>query len=330
MNKLALPSLRLWQLKYWAFLTGVASTGTKADLEAALHHSPQFQASENHGFNARRIVSVDMGIRNLAYCVIQRPAGEAGKEPLAVKTWKRMDLLNRLGRAQPTSLEEEASDTATVETAQKDASVLDKTAFLPSSMARTAYSITRELLKHEPDDILIERQRFRSGGAATILEWTIRVNMLESMIWACLETLRSITGTVLFPDVHSIDPKRVAAFWVAGKNVPLHPPLDMFQNGGTAELLKLAGTGRETIEKGDKVEIVRSWIRGESDVQLTFDNDAAKIAEAFTIPKRNARVAQQLAGGKLDDLADCLLQAVAHLRWQENRTRIHEMLDSGR
>ncbi|KXS96067.1 hypothetical protein AC578_6381 [Pseudocercospora eumusae] len=323
MNKLALPRLRLWQLKYWAFLTGVASAGTKADLEAALQHSPQLQTSEKHGLNARKIVSVDMGIRNMAYCVIQRPAGEAGKEPLAVKTWKRMDLLNGPGRAQPTSLEEESCDTATVKT------VLDKTAFLPSSMARTAYSITAELLKHEPDEILIERQRFRSGGAATILEWTIRVNMLESMIWACLETLRSISGTVPFPDVHSISPQRVATFWIAGRKVPLHPPLDMFQNGGTAELLKLAGTGREKIDKGDKVEVVRSWIRGESDVPLTFENDAAKIAEAFTIPKRNAKIAQQLAGGKLDDLADCLLQAVAHVRWQENRTRIHEILESG-
>ncbi|EME83742.1 uncharacterized protein MYCFIDRAFT_84059 [Pseudocercospora fijiensis CIRAD86] len=328
MDKLTRPRLRLWQLKYWAFLTGVASTGTKADLEAALHHSPRLQVSEKRGFNARKIVSVDMGIRNLAYCVIQRPAGEAGKA-LAVKTWKRMDLLNASARAHAASLKEEASGISTAQVGQKDASMLDKTAFLPSSMSRTAYSITRELLGHEPDDILIERQRFRSGSAATILEWTIRVNMLESMIWACLETLRSISGTVLFPDIHSISPKRVAAFWIAGKDVPLHPPLDMFQNAGTAELLKLAATGREKIEKGDKVEIVRSWIRGESDVHLTFENDAAKIAEAFTVPKRNSKAAQLLAGGKLDDLADCLLQAVAHLRWRENRTRIHEMLESG-
>ncbi|KXT00636.1 hypothetical protein AC579_867 [Pseudocercospora musae] len=328
MNKRALPSLRLWQLKYWAFLTGVASTGTKADLAAALHSSPQPQASEKHCFNSRRIVSVDMGIRNLAYCVVQRPTGHAAKEPLAVKIWRRMDLLNAHDTPDPTSLEEEAPNISTARTGHKNASILDKAAFLPSTMSRTAYSITRELLSHEPDDILIERQRFRSGGAATILEWTIRVNMLESMIWACLETLRSISGTLLFPHVHSISPKRVAAFWVSGKNVPLHPPLDVFQNGGTAEPLKLAGTGREKIDKGDKVEIVRSWIRGESDVRLTFDGDASRIAEAFKIPKRNAKIAQQLAGGKLDDLADCLLQAVAHLRWQDNRTRVHEMLES--
>lgn len=79
------------------------------------------------------------------------------------------------------------------------------------------------------------------------------------------------------------------------------------------------------VDKKAKVAIVKSWVAGESeDVSLTFEGQAAEISEAF----KQARGGRLLAGGKLDDLADCLLQAVAWARWEENRRAIDQLWQS--
>lgn len=40
--------------------------------------------------------------------------------------------------------------------------------------------------------MLIERQRFRTGGGAAIFEWTLRVNSLEAMLHAAFAALRGV------------------------------------------------------------------------------------------------------------------------------------------
>jgi cruciform cutting endonuclease 1 len=292
-----------------------------------------------------------MGIRNLAYCAIEIPARSiTGKRDVEmpsfkVDTWTRMDLAARMSH--PPASEAEAETTTTTTTisdivdgkskskseksprraAPKVAPTFIKDAFSPSRLSTTAYSVTRELLALRPDEILIERQRFRSGGAAAVQEWTVRVNMLESMLWACLETLREMhhnaDGPKKNPEVSAVEPARVARFWVPGEDVPLVPPQDLFA------LTKYPGEEgakgvRRKVEKRDKVAVVKAWIEGDSDVRIDFEGQAAEMAEAFREEKVRGS-ARQIAGGKLDDLADCLLQGVAWVRWEENRRRIEAM-----
>ncbi|SMQ55782.1 unnamed protein product [Zymoseptoria tritici ST99CH_3D7] len=322
-----MASLKAWQLGYWAFLTGTASAGTKAELAAVLTSRMNEYSRKEKSANRMRIVSVDMGIRNLAFCALEsRPSipSASGKgervSPMTVTTWKRMDLLdiNDNGPA-PSNIEQE-EPTKSKKFKKSKKSTIAKDAFTPSSLSRTAYTVTKELLSLQPTTLLIERQRFRSGGAAAIQEWTVRVNMLESMLWACLETLRAQGLAGEFPEVHAVNPARVAKFWDEGsRGYALRPPVDLFSptaiNPGAGVVEKEVKGRRGGVDKKAKVALVKTWVRGESeDVQLRFEGQAEEIAEAFRVEKGGKGV----AGGKLDDLADCLLQGVAWGRWEEN------------
>lgn len=62
--------------------------------------------------------------------------------------------------------------------------------FAPPHMAKAALAlVTRRFLPLQPTHVLIERQRFRSAGQSAVQEWTVRVNMLEAMLYAVFTTL---------------------------------------------------------------------------------------------------------------------------------------------
>ncbi|KAI6842976.1 hypothetical protein KC340_g11698 [Hortaea werneckii] len=327
-------------LKRTAFLMGLSSTGTKAEMAQAVQQRAR-QASQTR--DRRRVISVDMGIRNLAYCVVDMPKnGTFGQrqrdyqQPITVRHWSKRDLLLSL-QAQPgppEALAKEAREPASTirktvrRSSNKD--VLSKTAFTPSALSKVAYEVVTGLLQHQPDVILIERQRFRSGGQAAVQEWTVRVNMLESMLWACLHTLQETksTGTAEIPTIHAINPATVANFWVAGKHMDLEPQAEHYQaNTGSLKLQKPLKLPRKKIEKKDKVQIVRAWIEGSrDDVDLHFEGEAAQTADLFNSKGRGSSPQQVLPVTKLDDLADSLLQALAWARWEENSRRIEELL----
>ncbi|KAK4896603.1 hypothetical protein LTR27_005521 [Elasticomyces elasticus] len=324
-----LGNLKAAQLKHAAFLCGLPSTGIKADLVAVLQRQAR---SSPEQLGRRRVISVDMGLRNLAYCVVDVPGIDGspelgkGERPLNVLQWKKTDLLRVAGAQVPIDALN-GIDAPTKSRSKKRGrpAAVPASMFTPSELSKTAYSVTTDLLKHGPDAILIERQRFRSGGAAAIQEWTVRVNMLESMLWACLRTLSegSTNKRVNFPTIHEVNPARVAHFWVSTP--------DTLAN--TSEVASTAdGTGRKRVQKNDKIDVVRSWLSGEAGSSLTFDGGAARVANAFASPSgrssrtKSADTESSEDIGKLDDLADCLLQAAAWARWEENRNALTQLL----
>lgn len=335
-----LSALKSSQLKHAAFLLGLPSTGTKAILEPSINGRLNAPNSVPSG---GRVVSVDMGIRNLAYCVLEYPDMDAthARQPLKITAWRKRDLL----QSASTPL-----DTGNVLTGQEDetaatqgkarrktalAGSISNAAFTPSVLSHTAYGITKDLLSYEPTAILIERQRFRSGGAAAIQEWTVRVNMLESMLWACLRTMSQSQSSKAgeYPDVHEVNPARVANFWTAGPKLSLRPSDDLFSpTAKTAKAAEVTKSTRAKVQKKDKIAIVRSWLEGSrTDVLLAFEGEAAQVAERFRVQaKRRGRNSEATESGmgnaKLDDLADCLLQAVAWVRWEENRVEMMRLL----
>lgn len=205
--------------------------------------------------------------------------------------------------------------------------------FEPSVYALLANTFVRHLLnRFSPlDAVLIERQRYRSNSAPAIQEWTVRVNMFEAMLHAvfcCLHGKES-------PVAESVSPNRVTKFWLdrmGGRFLDIQKPKGRKKKEvlgeGPGEELGAEGAN-VVIKKGRtygkaklaKVSLVKEWLRSGDVVSL--GKDVRGIAADFG-PVKGRRKANSVSGGKLDDLADCLLQGIAWIRWEENRKSLAE------
>jgi cruciform cutting endonuclease 1 len=159
------------------------------------------------------------------------------------------------------------------------------------------------------------------------------------MLWACFETLKASQvmpegGT--FPAVHEVAPKRVASFWTAAPDAHL-PPADLFASDFSPPELKVSSSTAKASSAGkkEKIAVLRSWLDGSGGVSLDFSAETQKIAAAFAQgsqrrkSKRNGTDVADVAierETKLDDLADCVLQGAAWVRWEENRRAIFESI----
>jgi cruciform cutting endonuclease 1 len=326
-----LSALRGKLLQHIAFLTGATSTGTKPQLSEQLHGTLNHARMPSGG---TRILSVDMGIRNLAYCVIDVPAHrQATDTNMRVQSWKRLDLLEKMRPAVDTCMLPSEPASGNAEST--------KIVFTPSVMSKAALRVAQDFLAHKPDIILIERQRFRTGGGSAIQEWTVRVNTLESMLWACFETLKHSRHKLredAFPAVHEVAPQRVAKFWAAPVEAQF-PSAKLFTGSFSppepkvrSSTTKAAGAGKK-----EKIAVLRSWIDGDGGVSLDFTPGTQVTAGAFATATGSKRRKSKdceiidtdvtLDPKKLDDLADCVLQGVAWVRWEENRRAILEAFE---
>lgn len=335
---MSLSSLKAKSLQHIAFLTGVPSTGTKSSILEQLHGSLRHARMPQ---GKTRILSVDVGIRNLAFCVIDVPADRhATDEKLRVQAWQRLDLLEKMRPEVATPLFKPALEHEHMaDTPDSVANAILKNSFTPSVMSKVALQVAQDFLAHKPDIVLIERQRFRSGGGSAIQEWTIRVNTLESMLWACFETLKAsqiMPKSGKFPAVHEVAPKRVASFWTAAPEAH-QPPTDLFASDFSPPELKVASNTAKAASTGkkEKIAVLRSWLDGSGGVSLDFSAETQKIAAAFAQGVKRRKSKNDDTGvsepviereTKLDDLADCVLQGAAWVRWEENRRVIFKSI----
>jgi len=183
--------------------------------------------------------------------------------------------------------------------------------------------------------------------------------MLEAMLWAVLATLRSEKsfkdGAAAFPAVWDVSPRKVNTFWVGD--------VEQFE---TESEKKVARSKVEKQQKIELVQrwILSDHPDAGNPIKLSFKEDAVTTKDAFVAPKRGkaskaaskgatekATKALKLptlaiaaspdsptpttiekqaptAIGKLDDLADCLLQAATWAKWEQNRRTILPMMES--
>ncbi|OTB04205.1 hypothetical protein M426DRAFT_11827 [Hypoxylon sp. CI-4A] len=323
-----LRKFKVAQLTQLAFLCGEKTSGSKQDIVERLI------AIKNHGLlggsstpkNQHLILSIDMGIRNLGYSLL------APAQPPMSPTLPTLSTLGADDLRQPMRVHLHAWQRRELLDPLLD-NLDDPERYSPASLAIAADRLVRQdLLPLKPTHILIERQRWRSGGAAAVQEWTLRVNTLEAMLHASLRTLRELgqwDGEIV-----SVAPDRVTRFF------PPPPPVtatseESSQDSGGRSAKGVVAKVREEAKsqpnsKKHKISVLASWLTRErgSEVILPANRgveDAVKQFRTKLAGGRRSRVKKPIEDEipkKLDDLTDSLLQGVAWLKWQENKTLI--------
>ncbi|KAK1836128.1 mitochondrial resolvase Ydc2 [Podospora conica] len=297
-TKKPLSHLTSKYLQHTSHLCGLPNTGTKKTLLTTLRAAAALPAALTP---TSRILSIDLGIRNLAFALLV-----PRRTTTTLEAWKRLDLLP------PASASALAHD------------------FSPPSTAHIALSLLRtHLLPLAPTHVLIERQRYRSGGAAAVLEWTLRVNALETALHAALATMRHLD--VWRGRVVSVPPRRATNFMVGVGGEGEGVRLLVADEGrgrslmGAALAGELTAARRKKAMKLAKVRLVEASLKEGKAVALGTDEarEAARRFLAAGEPKRRRKKGDPVVDKgeddrKRDDLADCLCQGVAWLQWQRN------------
>ncbi|OQE91904.1 hypothetical protein PENNAL_c0008G08765 [Penicillium nalgiovense] len=358
------------------------------------------------------ILSIDMGVQNLAFAHLRVPrsgipgVGVDAANPqlpeltawhrLAVSDISSLNLIPRdnTGIIKPTEPISGSGDATESSRAnlpiemEKDPPVKatksskENDSFSPDLYAANAYTLISSLIAaYRPTHVLIERQRFRSGGGSAVLEWTLRVGLLEGMLYAVLHTLRQERGgEVADLVVRGVEPRRVVRYWLEGgsgisdsgkgdversevgekvKEKRLNArevkkaKIDLVgrwlsaamkgtnscpETGGGIKKLKLGIAADDKVVLGDKSECpalhdvagayMRKW-QGQTQTSKKGKGKgsrALKNGSLSPLPvSPQSDMVDEVAAvdpGKLDDLADCLLQGVTWVEWQIMRDRI--------
>jgi cruciform cutting endonuclease 1 len=343
---------------------GSASSGTKDVLHRRFKRDlvgPQFFA-ESSEWEARqdiakkdnlRILSIDMGIKNLAYCraEVDYPDGHTSNPTMAIVDWNKLNLVDATRDLLQTAPHPHMAKEDSVDADESlDPYSLDK-------LSETAYRfVTETVLTGAPDVILIERQRWRSSNSSAIQQWTVRVNTLEAMLWATLRTIL-LENMRRDYEIYGVDPKRVGQYWLEQyaqakeeKDGALLA-LDELEEGGVkkASSKKLP---RNKVEKKAKIALLRRWLSAEpastasttpaSAPTINFIVEHGAIAAQRSLllsrPTRSKKKTttdtndgadeagvQEDGMKKLDDITDCFLQAAAWVAWESNKLQLCEV-----
>ena len=278
------------------------------------------------------IISIDMGIRNLAYCclILPRPSAPNTEKP-TLTHWSHV-AISRKPKTPPSTEVLEAQETPE--------------AFDPETFATYAHTfVTQTLLPLKPSHILIERQRFRSMGGSDVQEWTLRVNMFEATLYGVLKTFRE--QGLWAGQVHPVTPSKVAKFWV-GRGDPIwFTDADVYTTArreserSQASKAKAQSRTKAARTKTAKMNLLADLLRAN---KLHVIEPGRATARAYLSRKRSGSnvsnkhipmltprgeldgpksvtwVQEQLT--KVDDLADCLLQGLGWWEWEKNRRRV--------
>ncbi|KAF3082546.1 hypothetical protein TWF569_005059 [Orbilia oligospora] len=299
-----LSLLRNGELKDILQRCGWPVSGTKAvmamEIQARSHRSrlatyqrsrPGMLEPAEKQLDEHRILSIDMGIKNMALCLLRVSRQEIfSSEPVTpeILTWQKFSLYDHhLNHGHENNLNSGTQD-------------MD---FASVSLAPLATALARQLITtHKPTIIAIEKQRYRTTGSAAVQEWTLRVNKLEAMLHATLRVLQE-EGIWEQGATHSICPQKTTRYWLG-------------QYGLTD------GARKGTVTKPLKVKLVKSWLENGHNVVYKKSNFFA--ADTASLFSKVSSQAKTRTGEKLDDLADCLLQGLALIHWEISRLKLLE------
>ncbi|KKY23896.1 hypothetical protein UCRPC4_g02709 [Phaeomoniella chlamydospora] len=300
-------TLRASQLKDLAIAVGASVSGTKSIVSQSITDVVEASVKEQRRNGEMRILSIDMGIRNLAYAFVIVPAPESEKEtsiPIFFD-WKRLDV----SETQRARNSEDDGDESPPSNHQ-----LKSNPYSPSNLAPIAHNFVSSILStHNPTHILIERQRFRSGGSSAVLEWSLRVGVFEGMLHALFLGLAIERDIPL--DIRSIDPGRVTRFWLS--KYTGSPP----ENAAAVKKFKVEVAARILASCEKDMSLINTAPNLHKDMIMPFlhkhqsRNTSPTTTTSTTRKSPNSRSPEKL--DKIDDLADSFLSVMTWLEWQK-------------
>lgn len=363
------PKLTSAQLKSIARLCGKSRSGTKAVIADRIVDDLRTFEPLAPG---TRVLSIDLGIRNLAYSLLEVPnsnsvspaktaksskkqgAAPSSTTPLAPRllTWERLALIPKAdkvvspklstkrsrkkakahheddagqqsGKASPKKTRGKAKTDEVASDVPADdlAAEADPTThpvvmedFSPARLSALAVDlILNRLLPLRPDVVTLEQQRFRQMGGSGVYEWTLRVNSLESMLYAVLTLLRETGQWHRGGRIEPIVARNVLEFMVVRDRVAGFDVGDIWGRGAD----------KADNKKVKKDIIGRALASAEG---LAVEGAAEAVAVEYLDEWQGNKSFQRKADRmkKLDDLADCLLQGLAFIHWQNNKSMLVE------
>ena len=114
-------------------------------------------------------------------------------------------------------------------------------------------------------------------------------------------------------------PSKVSQFWLGGSRATEEPTPKRGDSSARTKAAKVAlvnkwlGSGHLFMVEGQAADVARAYT-------LRSATSQAKDVAAQSGDLKLLRESVPSAFGKLDDLADCLLQAMAWIQWEGNRT----------
>ncbi|KAH8778464.1 mitochondrial resolvase Ydc2 [Diaporthe sp. PMI_573] len=338
------PKLSSAQLKSIARLCGRSRSGTKAVIaDRIVDDLKTFQPLAP----GTRVLSIDLGIRNLAYSLLEVPHPNDGSPsktakgvrkksvvpssavPIAPRllAWERLALIPRADKvAAPKKSRRKAktveatpsheAENPTAEASPATTPVLMED-FSPARLSALAVDlILNRLLPLRPDVVTLEQQRFRQMGGSGVYEWTLRVNSLESMLYAVLTLLRE-TDQWRSPlgRIEPVVARNVLEFMVVRDRAAGFDVGDIWGRGTD---------DNKTDNKKVKKDIIGRALGSAEGlvVEGAVEAVASEYLDEWQGKKSFQRKADRMK--KLDDLADCLLQGLAFIHWQNNKRMLLE------
>lgn len=278
-----LSKFKSTQLKQLAGHCGLNISGTKATIVADLVQTVEKGPENAHIQHDRptTLLSVDLGLRNIALCHF---AFSSVSQVPHITNW---NLIGLEGLDQNRSLMQPVFASMALQ--------LVKTAFI--SCDYTSADIRPNIL---PDIILIEQQRIRSSGSCSVPEHIAKINILEGMLHAILQTY--VQEHNLSTHLLSVPAKRIMNYWIRNPAV----------------LQRATTSKRYLATKKAKVNLVQSL--------LTENNDKEPV---FTLEKPDLDCFLHCAKPKTkkDDLCDAFLQGLGWIMWQRNLARLRNVSD---
>ncbi|KAL9616308.1 MAG: hypothetical protein Q9160_008821 [Pyrenula sp. 1 TL-2023] len=264
--------------------------------------------SHDNGNKQISVLSIDMGIRTLAYAHLTLPTtspsnlqAPAQAQHPSLSAWRTVTIAPRPG------MKSEFIPHSTAAASPEPDNTRES--FSPILYASHAYSLLTSLLfpQHalpsssypppstiypplpplhpQPTHLIIERQRFRTGNSSAVTDWALRVGVFEGMLHAVAETLKRERGLELC--VEGVDPKRVAGFWLRGLGKQAtgkeKDGVEDGEKNGDGKLRKGEKAGRQaTIRAKEvkmlKIQVAKRWL---DELETRGTDEEKPLAKGF-------------------------------------------------